>query len=248
MGRIQVHIRNKLVAGLLAAIPIAVTIFILWYVDARRASCSHVHTPFVGIAIAIGTIYCPGRVRDQRGRAVPAAHHRRVAPAGARAERALSFVEAGRAGRHAGRDLRARGAGPRRRGPRLRPRFHQRPRDRGRSGAVVRVRARLAQPDLRQALLRPDHPLHPPGDEPAGGAEADHLGRQLCPRRRSARGRSAATRCPASGERGAVGTDRAGRRSRRRGAPSSATARWCARSRGARWSCRPGTRRAAPAP
>jgi uncharacterized membrane protein len=35
MGRIQVHIRNKVVAGLLAAIPIAVTIFIVWYVDAK---------------------------------------------------------------------------------------------------------------------------------------------------------------------------------------------------------------------
>ena len=82
-----------------------------------------------------------------------------------------------------GRHLRARGAGARRRGPRLRPRLHQRQRDRRRSGAVVRVRARLAQPDDRQAVLRPHHPLHPPGDEPAGRAQADHLGRQLRPRR-----------------------------------------------------------------
>ena len=33
MGRVQTHVRNKLVAGALAAIPVALTIFILWYVD-----------------------------------------------------------------------------------------------------------------------------------------------------------------------------------------------------------------------
>jgi uncharacterized membrane protein len=57
MGRIQVHIRNKVVAGLLAAIPIAVTIFIVWYVDAKSREILHVRTPFVGIAIALGAIY-----------------------------------------------------------------------------------------------------------------------------------------------------------------------------------------------
>jgi uncharacterized membrane protein len=57
MGRIQIHVRNKVVAGLLAAIPIAVTIFIVWYVDAKSREVLHVHTPFVGIAIAIGAIY-----------------------------------------------------------------------------------------------------------------------------------------------------------------------------------------------
>jgi uncharacterized membrane protein len=60
MGRIQVHLRNKVVAGLLAAIPIAVTIFIVWYVDSKSREILHVHTPFVGIAIAIGAIYVLG--------------------------------------------------------------------------------------------------------------------------------------------------------------------------------------------
>ena len=57
MGRLQVHIRNKLVAGALAAVPVAVTLFILWYIDSKSRELLHVHTPFVGIAIAIGVIY-----------------------------------------------------------------------------------------------------------------------------------------------------------------------------------------------
>jgi len=60
MGRLQIHIRNKLVAGALAAIPVAVTIFIIWYVDSKSRELLHVHTPFVGIAIAIGGIYALG--------------------------------------------------------------------------------------------------------------------------------------------------------------------------------------------
>ena len=60
MGRIQNHVRNKLVAGTLAAIPVAVTAFIIWYVDTKSRELLQVHTPFVGIAIAIGVIYILG--------------------------------------------------------------------------------------------------------------------------------------------------------------------------------------------
>jgi len=60
MGRLQVHIRNKLVAGTLAAIPVAVTLFIFWYVDSKSRELLHVHTPFVGVAIAIAAIYALG--------------------------------------------------------------------------------------------------------------------------------------------------------------------------------------------
>ena len=60
MGRLQSHIRNKLVAGTLAAIPVAVTAFVIWYVDARSRELLQVQTPFVGIAIAIGVIYLLG--------------------------------------------------------------------------------------------------------------------------------------------------------------------------------------------
>jgi uncharacterized membrane protein len=60
MGGLQTHLRNKLVAGTLAAIPVAVTIFIVWYVDSKSRELLHVTTPFVGIAIAIGVIYLLG--------------------------------------------------------------------------------------------------------------------------------------------------------------------------------------------
>ena len=60
MGSLQVHLRNKLVAGALAAIPLVVTIFILWYVDSRARAIFGVDTPFVGIGIAIAGLYLLG--------------------------------------------------------------------------------------------------------------------------------------------------------------------------------------------
>ena len=60
MGWLKAHVRNKLVAGTLAAIPVAVTIFILWYVDSKARDILHVHTPVVGIAITIVGIYVLG--------------------------------------------------------------------------------------------------------------------------------------------------------------------------------------------
>jgi uncharacterized membrane protein len=60
MGGLKSHLRNKLVAGLLAAIPVAVTIFIVWYVDSKAREVLHVQTPFVGIVLAIAAIYLLG--------------------------------------------------------------------------------------------------------------------------------------------------------------------------------------------
>ena len=60
MGRIQVHIRNKMVAGALAAIPVAVTLFVLWYVDNKAREILGVSTPVVGIVLALGAIYVMG--------------------------------------------------------------------------------------------------------------------------------------------------------------------------------------------
>jgi uncharacterized membrane protein len=60
MGRLQVHLRNKLFAGLLAAIPVAGTIVIVWYVDRAAREFFHVQTPLVGIAIAVAAIYLLG--------------------------------------------------------------------------------------------------------------------------------------------------------------------------------------------
>jgi uncharacterized membrane protein len=60
MGRLQVHFRNKLVAGALAAIPLVVTVFILWYVDSKARSVFGVDYPFVGILIAVAGLYLLG--------------------------------------------------------------------------------------------------------------------------------------------------------------------------------------------
>ena len=60
MGRLKSHLRNKFVAGVLAAIPVAVTFFILWYVDAKAREILGITIPFLGIAVALGAIYLLG--------------------------------------------------------------------------------------------------------------------------------------------------------------------------------------------
>ena len=60
MGRLQAHVRNKLVAGVLAAVPVAVTFFVLWYVDSKARAILHLQWPLVGSAVALGAIYLLG--------------------------------------------------------------------------------------------------------------------------------------------------------------------------------------------
>lgn len=60
MGRISSHLQNKLLAGALAAIPVAITLFIVWYVDARVRELFQVQYPFVGIVAALVGIYVLG--------------------------------------------------------------------------------------------------------------------------------------------------------------------------------------------
>lgn len=60
MSRIGSHLRNKFIAGIFAAIPAAVTAFIVWYADSNVRSLTGLKYPFVGIAIAIGGIYVLG--------------------------------------------------------------------------------------------------------------------------------------------------------------------------------------------
>jgi uncharacterized membrane protein len=57
---VQVHVRNKLVAGALAAIPVAVTAFILWYVDANARSLFGFRYPFVGLLLTLVVLYVLG--------------------------------------------------------------------------------------------------------------------------------------------------------------------------------------------
>ena len=60
MGRIQTHVRNKLVAGALAAIPVALTAFILWYLDAKARALFDIHTPVLGLVVALWGLYLLG--------------------------------------------------------------------------------------------------------------------------------------------------------------------------------------------
>jgi uncharacterized membrane protein len=60
MGRVQTHVRNKLVAGTLAAIPVALTIFILWYVDSAARGLFGIRYPVVGLLAGIGGLYVLG--------------------------------------------------------------------------------------------------------------------------------------------------------------------------------------------
>ncbi len=60
MGRIQTHVRNKLVAGALAAIPVAVTAFILWYLDSKARALFDIRYPVLGLAVTLGGLYVLG--------------------------------------------------------------------------------------------------------------------------------------------------------------------------------------------
>jgi len=62
MQAIQQHLRNTFLAGILAAIPLAMTAIIVWYVESRTRALFGVHIPFLGILIAIGVIYLLGLI------------------------------------------------------------------------------------------------------------------------------------------------------------------------------------------
>jgi uncharacterized membrane protein len=61
----QAHIRQTFIAGIFAAVPLAVTIFIVWWIDDKMSAVSrylfHRPIPFhLGVLVAIGTIYVAG--------------------------------------------------------------------------------------------------------------------------------------------------------------------------------------------
>src|ERR1051325_8730 len=60
MGKLKDHFERKFLGGTLASIPLAVTIFILWYVDSRVRDLFPVRYPFVGILIALVALYILG--------------------------------------------------------------------------------------------------------------------------------------------------------------------------------------------
>jgi len=60
VGRLQVHVRNKLEAGALAAIPLVITAFILWYVDTKARALFGAEYPGLGIGITLVLVYLLG--------------------------------------------------------------------------------------------------------------------------------------------------------------------------------------------
>jgi uncharacterized membrane protein len=61
----QAHIRQTFIAGTFAAVPLAVTIFIVWWIDDKMSAVSryvfHRPIPFhLGVLVAIGIIYVAG--------------------------------------------------------------------------------------------------------------------------------------------------------------------------------------------
>ena len=64
MASFQKHLRNTFLAGIFSAVPLAVTVFIVWWVEYHTRPISHFlfhrDLPFVGVAIAVGTIYAAG--------------------------------------------------------------------------------------------------------------------------------------------------------------------------------------------
>ena len=66
MSKLQNHLRKTLLAGIFAAVPVAVTVFIIWYIDAQTRFISdkifHKPIPFLGVIIAVALIYLCGLV------------------------------------------------------------------------------------------------------------------------------------------------------------------------------------------
>jgi len=58
--KLQSHLRNTFLAGIFAVIPVAVTVFLIHYVETQTRTLFHVTIPFVGVAIAIAGIYLIG--------------------------------------------------------------------------------------------------------------------------------------------------------------------------------------------
>jgi uncharacterized membrane protein len=66
MSSVQNHLRKTFLAGIFAAMPIAVTGFVVWYVDAKTRILSRelfgANVPFLGVLVAVVAIYLLGFV------------------------------------------------------------------------------------------------------------------------------------------------------------------------------------------
>jgi uncharacterized membrane protein len=62
MLNLQQHLRNKFLAGIFAAIPLAATGFVIWYIEAQTRALFHINIPFLGILLALTSIYLLGLI------------------------------------------------------------------------------------------------------------------------------------------------------------------------------------------
>lgn len=67
MDRLRKHLRNTFLAGIFAAIPIVITVFVIWWIDNKTSIFTHWlmpqrNIPFLGIVIALLAIYLMGLV------------------------------------------------------------------------------------------------------------------------------------------------------------------------------------------
>ncbi len=66
MTKLQKHLRNTFLTGIFAAIPLAVTAFVVWYVESVTRQplrdLLDINIPFLGVLIAIALIYVLGFV------------------------------------------------------------------------------------------------------------------------------------------------------------------------------------------
>jgi len=60
MGHISKHVKKKFVAGLIAAIPLAITLFLVVYVDSMVQRVVRLPYPFLGVLLSLAVIYCLG--------------------------------------------------------------------------------------------------------------------------------------------------------------------------------------------
>jgi uncharacterized membrane protein len=60
MAQFQKHIRNTFLTGIFAAIPLAATAFIIYYIEKTTRELAGVKTPFAALLLAIVTIYVLG--------------------------------------------------------------------------------------------------------------------------------------------------------------------------------------------
>lgn len=62
MGSIQKHLRNTFLTGLFAAIPLAVTAFVVVYVESKTRSLFGFRAPFVALLLTVAGVYVLGLV------------------------------------------------------------------------------------------------------------------------------------------------------------------------------------------